>query len=140
MEALIAVLLAWVAHATGLPTDGAAPVVAFVSPVALAEQRHAGVELQRQDTVVGLYLDDSRTILLAEDWDAGDPADVSALVHELVHHLQNVAGLTYWCTGDREALAYQVQAVWLAQFGLTLEESFALDPITLTLATSCSYP
>lgn len=140
MDVLIASLLSWLAQATDLNAVGPAPTVQFASSADLAELRYAGLELQARRDVVGLYVDETRTILLTEGWDAGDPADVSALVHELVHHLQNDAGARYWCSGEREAEAYAVQAEWLAQFDMTLESEFGLDPVTLELTTTCFYP
>lgn len=65
------------------------------------------------------------------------PAESSVLVHELVHHLQKVAGLLYDCAEVREKLAYQAQARWLEHFGTSLAEAFQLDPMTVLVRTNC---
>lgn len=140
MDVLIASLLSWLAQATDLTAVGPAPTVHFATSADQAAVRYGGLELHAGRDVVGLYVDETRTILLTEGWDAGDPADVSALVHELVHHLQNDSGVSYWCSGEREAQAYAVQAEWLAQFDMSLESEFGIDPMTLKLTTACFYP
>jgi hypothetical protein len=58
-------------------------------------------------------------------------------VHEMVHHLQNVAGRQYRCPGAREKLAYRAQERWLGLFGLSLAAAFEVDPMTLRVSTAC---
>ena len=53
--------------------------------------------------VVAVYHDATRTIFLSDAWTGASPADLSVLVHEMVHHLQNLAGLRYECPAAREA-------------------------------------
>jgi Mlc titration factor MtfA (ptsG expression regulator) len=64
---------------------------------------------------------------------------VSVLVHEMVHHLQNMAGTTYGCPAAREKLAYAAQQKWLAQAGQDFFEAFETDPMTLLVRTSCGF-
>jgi hypothetical protein len=89
--------------------------------------------------VNAIYDDASRTIYLPEQWTGATPAEVSLLVHELVHHLQNVAGLKFDCAEAREKLAYSAQARWLELFGKTLVDEFSLDPMTVLVRTNCFY-
>lgn len=70
-------------------------------------------------------------------WTGKSPADVSVLVHEMVHHVQNVAGLKYACPEEREKPAYDAQNQWLALFGRKVTEEFELDPMTLLVRTNC---
>lgn len=67
---------------------------------------------------------------------AGD-VSASVLVHEMVHHLQNLAGLTYACPEEREQLAYAAQQDWLALLGRNLFTDFGSDAFTLTARTHC---
>jgi hypothetical protein len=140
VDHLIAVLTAWLVATSGLPTTDALPKVRHQPSQVLVSLRYGeAAEVQHQD-VAGLYLDETRTIYLEENWDSRNAADVSILVHELVHHLQNVAGLTYDCPGAREKAAYEAQARWLTQFDLTLQSTFGVDDLTLKLATACFHP
>jgi hypothetical protein len=78
-----------------------------------------------------------RTIYLPEGWTGRSPSEVSVLVHELVHHLQNVGGLKFECAGERERPAYQAQSRWLELFDKNLAEEFNLDPMTVLVRTNC---
>ena len=79
------------------------------------------------------------TIYLPADWTGSTPAEVSVLVHEMVHHLQNVANTKFECPQAREQLAYAAQQRWLGLFDRTLEDEFQLDPFTLLVTTRCMY-
>jgi hypothetical protein len=74
---------------------------------------------------------------LQQDWTGETPAEISVLVHEMVHHAQNLGGLEYECPAAREKLAFAVQAQWLSLFGQSLESEFSIDPMTLLVRTSC---
>ena len=84
-----------------------------------------------------VYDDRSRTIYLPADWSASSPADVSMLVHEMVHHLQRFDDVTFACAEAREKLAYEAQAGWLELVGASLEQEFELDPMSLLFLTKC---
>ena len=66
-------------------------------------------------------------------------ADLSVLVHEMVHHLQNIGGIRYECPAAREQLAYLAQDKWLGLFGQDLEHAFEIDKFTLKVSTSCGF-
>ena len=44
--------------------------------------------------------------------------DQSELLHELVHHFQNLHKLKYGCGAEREKLAYELQIAWLREKGV----------------------
>lgn len=67
------------------------------------------------------------------------PAQMSVLVHEMVHHLQSAARLRYACPEEREALAYAAQEQWLRMHGRTLADDFEIDGFTLLASTRCWY-
>jgi hypothetical protein len=91
----------------------------------------------RRNDVLAVYSDTKRTIYLSEHWSGADEAELSVLVHEVVHHLQNAAGLKYNCPGDRERTAYQAQAAWLRQFDKSLESEFGLDGLSILVHSNC---
>jgi hypothetical protein len=127
------------------------PRIEFVSPEAMQAVRHRRAELgqlhplptggsaqpNRASKVVAFYDDAARTIYLAEGWTGKSPAELSVLVHEMVHHVQSVAGLKYACPEEREKAAYAAQREWLALFGRNLMKEFKLDPMTLLVRTNC---
>jgi hypothetical protein len=89
--------------------------------------------------VVAFYDNTTKTIVLADDWTGATPADLSILIHEMVHHLQNVGQLKYVCPEAREHLAYEAQERWLGQFGTDLEKVFEIDGLTLLVRTTCMF-
>lgn len=150
MEILLTVLVTWLAANFDLPSVHEHPRIEFVQPARMAELRYSrlaaaqpGGEAEHRpasatgEAVFAIYDDASRTIFLPKNWTAATPAEMSVLVHELVHHLQNAGGQAYDCAGAREKPAYRAQARWLELFGKTLADEFALDPMTLLVRTNC---
>lgn len=135
MEKLVALLVAWISAGYGLPAPEQTPRVVLSDPAALVASEQAFAQNRR--LVLGAHDDRTGTIHLRHDWDASDPIDVSILVHEIVHHLQQADGRRYACPEAREALAYAAQADWLAAFGHDLMSAFAIDVLTLKLRTEC---
>src|SRR5262245_48393551 len=96
--------------------------------------RH-GVPQRRHGRLCRCHADD----LLPERWTGTTAAELSVLVHEMVHHVQNVGGLKYQCPQEREKLAYMAQDRWLGLFGHNLEADFELDAFSLLVKTRCLY-
>jgi hypothetical protein len=90
-----------------------------------------------QRDVVALYDDAARTIYLPEYWRGVTTVEQSVLVHEMVHHFQNVLGIRHSCPQEREKLAYAAQDRWLARSGHSLVDDFDLDPFSLLVRTTC---
>jgi Domain of unknown function (DUF6647) len=80
-----------------------------------------------------------RTIYLRKEWTGRTPTELSVLVHEMVHHLQNVGGLKYVCPAEREKPAYDAQDRWLSLFGRNLIDEFKLDRMTVLVRTHCLF-
>jgi hypothetical protein len=146
LPVLLPRVAAWL-HATfDLPLTEALPEVAYVSPDHLVALRYGGLGAHANGqktahpapgSVVAVYDDARQTIYLPKGWSGASPAEQSVLVHELVHHVQNRAGLKYDCPAQREKLAYEAQERWLERFGTSLEQEFELDPFTLFVRMSC---
>ena len=142
----------WVSNQFDLPTMHEHPRIEFAPPAKIASLRFTdllsdpGAQVEpnnrapsAQHDTIAIYDDATRTIYLPEGWTGGTPAELSVLVHELVHHFQNVLGLKYECPQEREKLAYLAQDRWLGPFGHSLAEDFALDPFSLFVKTTCFY-
>lgn len=154
MEALLTSIVFWLSAEFGLPVTLAHPRVTEVPRIELASIRltaagpgagrpvaAAGVGVDAGhgwERIVALYDTRSHTIFLADGWRPDSPADVSVLVHEVVHHLQTAAGLRYACPAERERLAYRAQDAWLARFDRSLESEFGIDRMTLLVLTTCT--
>ncbi|MDP2618776.1 MAG: hypothetical protein Q8P46_01135 [Hyphomicrobiales bacterium] len=155
MQMLLTAIVTWLSINFGLPAIYEHPRVEFASAAKMAEVRYGRLASIRPDRVAAeaghsappefghgvqaIYDDRSRTIYLPEGWTGATPAEVSVLVHELVHHLQNIAELKYDCSGAREKPAYRAQARWLEVFGKNLVDEFELDAMTILMRTSCMH-
>lgn len=137
-DPLLILIVTWLATNYGLPANFDLPQVAFVSAERIAEMRWGpGADLRGQREVVAVYHDKRNTIYLPDGWTGRSPAEVSVIVHEMVHHLQKKAGHSFLCPEGRERMAYDAQEKWLGLFGLSLASEFQIDPFTVKVATSC---
>jgi uncharacterized protein DUF6647 len=132
-------VVTWVSNTVGLPANYNLPKIERVSNMKLAAVFH-GSQFVSPGRGLGVYDDDRRAILLPSEWTGSKPEDISILIHEMVHHLQNVAGLQFQCAQEREKLAYIAQEKWLAPFRRSLEMSFGIDPETFLFNTECYIP
>lgn len=146
METLLTGIVTWLSIGFGLPATYAHPRVELVAPekmnaiqIRARMPAHAQGRSAAQRNVVALYDDESRTLYLPEGWTGKTPAEVSILVHEMVHHLQNLGGLKFDCPQARERLAYAAQDQWLARSGQNLMDEFELDALTVLLRTKCMH-
>jgi hypothetical protein len=149
-EALVDAIKTWLSIQFALAAIDRQPRIEFVPSSKIAALRinallsspqstkADGSEFAQHDTVA-IYHDTTQTIYLADDWTGGSPAELSILVHEMVHHFQNMLGLKYECPQAREALAYRAQDQWLGLFGHDLATDFDLDPFSLLVKTKCFY-
>ena len=150
MEMLLKVLVTWLSINSGLPATEDLPQVQFALAEEMAALRLSGAQAAESSAAVpqlvghshelrAIYDDRSRTIYLLDGWSGATPAEVSVLVHELVHHLQKEAALEYDCVEAREKPAYQAQQKWLELFDTDLSAEFQMDPMTILVRTNCIY-
>jgi len=142
----------WISANYDLPYAAEMPRIELVQPAQIHRLRYNALlprqsqaiggehstplpEIQRE--VVAVYDDTSRTIYLPAGWTGASVAERSVLVHEMVHHLQNLAGRRYDCGGAREKTAYLAQRQWLAERGLDLETEFQVDLFTIVALSAC---
>jgi len=137
MNALLTAIVTRLSVHFGLPAIYDHPAIQLLPPAQIVEIRHGTSDSSTRREIVSIYDDATRTIVLPDSWTEETPADLSILVHEMVHHLQNLAGLQYECAASREKAAYAAQAGWLALFGQSLLSEFELDQTTLKLTTQC---
>jgi Domain of unknown function (DUF6647) len=141
---------AWLATNFKLPATAQMPKLRFVPQGKLVEIRHRGAPASHSSVrrsgagvgthaIVALYDASGPTIYLTEQWRSDSPADISILVHEMVHHLQHIGRLPYNCPEARERLAYAAQDRWLAQHGLALDQEFGVDGFTVLARSACSH-
>jgi hypothetical protein len=85
--------------------------------------------------VIGVYDDSTRTIYLPMTWTGQSPAEMSMLVHHMVHHFQSLAGQKFDCAWERERAAYAAQERWLRLHGTNLWSAFEIDSAIFLLSS-----
>jgi hypothetical protein len=144
---LMEAIVTWLSEQFALPHALTYPEVVLASPAAITIFRFTGRLSDRpqdaasvppgQHGIVAAYDATSETIYLPSGWTGRSAAELSVLVHELVHHLQHVGALRYECARAAEELAYAAQEQWLRLFGRSLESEFQIDPFTRLVNTRC---
>jgi hypothetical protein len=152
-QPLLAAISAWLSMEFGLADILRYPEIELVSPNAIIALRYKGLSphapkdvasdsgeaTQQASETMAIYSDHAETIYLTDGWSGRTPADLSVLVHEMVHHFQNVLHLKHECPQEREKLAFMAQERWLGLFGHSLEKDFELDGFSLLGKTRCFY-
>lgn len=136
---LLDVVTLWLVENYGLVAAPELPALVAAPDTALVAMRYGvGAEV-RPGEVVAIYSDDLGTIFVSHSWTGSTPAELSILVHEMVHHLQRAGDMRFACPAEREVLAYRAQNDWLGLFGETLETAFGIDATTLLAGTVCTH-
>lgn len=146
LEPLMRSLMTWAAPATGYPVPESTPRVrfadrcdieAFVFPDASRECDADGEGVQ------AAYEHHSATIYLQTGWSADSLFDVSALLHELIHHMQREVGLTIDTVKcpprDLEKPAYDAQIAWVNATGEDAYEVLGINGLFYVMITSCDF-
>jgi hypothetical protein len=142
-DPLALAIAAWVSEATGLPMPASLPEIRFAAPQDMGPLMHAAALSPMGDgapEIVAFYDTPAQAIYLPSGWTGSTPAELSVLVHEMVHHAQAEAGRRFACPAERERQAYDAQTHWLALFGSDLSREFGMDRMFLLLATTCGMP
>lgn len=143
-------IASWLVQNFNLPPSTRMPTVNFVDPAELIQIRY-GIDNASQDVssarqtgcgeeanaIVALYVAHGPIIYVTKEWRGDNPADVSVLVHEMVHHLQHAGQLHFDCPEARERMAYLAQDRWLADNGKSLAEMFGVDGFTVMARSMC---
>lgn len=136
---LLDTIVLWLTTNFDLPASTDRPALASVSLADLVAMRYGPEATVSPGEVIAVYDDARRTIYLSTGWTGRTPAELSVLVHEMVHHLQSAADMRFACPGEREALAYRAQDAWLGLFGTSLESAFGINAATVLVATACTH-
>jgi uncharacterized protein DUF6647 len=144
MEGLLTAIVLWLSSNFTLPANFDHPRVEFVSATEMAallpkDEQSSIASIQSTSEILSLYNNETKTIFLLDGWQGKTPAELSIVVHEMVHHLQNVGQLKFACPQEREELAYLAQERWLKLFGRDLLRDFQMDSFTILVKSRCPY-
>jgi hypothetical protein len=111
MDTLLVIILSyWLATSQGLLID---------RPVTVEVMSKEDIETLSGRSAYAVYSSVTQLILLSSDVDLNTIRGESILLHELVHHYQNISGLnsTYFCLNQAERLAYTTQKKYIIEKG-----------------------
>ena len=148
-KVIMMVLMTWASAQLGVVVPDTLPEVVFAPPTEIAciakgiEAEDCPSEIDPTKMYArALYNTATRIMYLPNTFDSEKYADVSILVHELVHHVQTEYRLSYLCQGALERKAYDLQAKWLDDHGhdgwQVLETELDIDRFTTFIMTMCN--
>ncbi|NNU82119.1 hypothetical protein HMH01_16905 [Halovulum dunhuangense] len=129
----------WLQSEYQLGRPSAPPDIVAMSSADLIARRYGDGADAGPTGIMALYDAEAGAILVSEGWTGGTVAEISIIVHEMVHHLQREAGTVFACPAERERLAYRAQDDWLKLFGQDLHGAFGIDPALILVATVCTH-
>ena len=129
----------WLVSNFDLPPTENTPELRAMTAADLVALRHGPDSSVSPGDVVAAYDHGSRTIYVIDGWRGHDAAELSVVVHEMVHHLQASAGMRFSCPAERERLAYEAQDAWLQLFAQNLTSALNIDPAALLVSTVCTH-
>jgi hypothetical protein len=135
LDSLIAIYIAWIVARTGLSAPDHPPIH-FVTPAEMA-MRHGSPENSGLD-LQALYNRNKGSIYLPQEWRPNDLRQKSALLHELVHHVQRFNKIELPCLAALERQAYDLQIKWLREQGV--DDPYDLiktNELTVYLVSTC---
>jgi hypothetical protein len=150
-QSLLARIDEWLAANFDLPHAAELPKVEYAPAAKIVALRYKGLVVASSDvtgsipqtalerSTVAIYVDAEKTIYLPDDWSGRSLSELSVLVHEMAHHMQNLGGMRYECLRAREKLAYAAQDKFLELFGRDLENQFDVNPFTILVRSTCVY-
>ena len=137
MEALLFGLLSWIVANSTYAMPSALPAIKYRTQAEMQIMHFCGDEAVcdvktlpsvKNIRIAAIYNSEKREMYLPHGFDFQAPLDQATLVHELVHHLQALAGkfADVSCSGPLEYEAYRIEDRWLAAQGLPVpEKTFA---------------
>jgi len=139
---LLEAIAIWVGAKLEQPVPASLPRLVFkpAGQIAVSRLKQYASEIMQQQgrpNIISIYDSREKIIYLPDAWTGATAADLSVLVHELVHHFQEMHQTKFECDAEHEAKAFELQEKWLRLFGFSLEEEFQIDPFTLLVRTSC---
>ena len=130
-------LIAWIVAKTGWVVQEP-PSIRFVPQTQLVEMYFGGNSSSNDIQIGALYLAKSHIVYLPEKWNPNDLHDRSALLHELVHHLQALNNVKAKCLAAYDRQAFDLQFEWLREQGIQDPYKFIdIDEFTIRLLSQC---
>jgi hypothetical protein len=134
MKEILTALMIWLGANTQFDTNHDIPVVVFL-PQETMEQMFYGDNKYEPDSLHGMYHRDTDTIYLPDTWDRRGPWDLSVLLHEMVHYVQDQNNIVFTCTQEMEKDSWLIQQKYLLEVH---KVKWNYDKLWHLMVSSCS--
>ena len=114
MKEIIMALMIWLGANTNYNVDVPEPTVLFVTQEQLERAYYRG-ESHEGVTLHGIYDTKLNLIMLSDAWDRTKPWDLSVLLHEVIHYVQDVNEIEYTCIAEMEKDSWPLQQQYLKE-------------------------
>ena len=112
MKEILTALMIWLGANTPFNTNYDIPNIRFVTQDQMEQMFYKGSN-KMPNTLHGLYDKESDTIILSDQWDRRKPWDMSVLLHEMIHYLQDQNKMKFNCVANMEKDAWPIQQFYL---------------------------
>lgn len=135
MKEIITALLIWLGANSDFNVNMDIPVVMFL-PQDQMEQRYFG-DTENHGELHGFYDIEQNIIILPNTWDRRDPWDLSVLLHEMIHYVQDQNETEFNCTAEMEKDSWPLQQKYLLEIH---NFKWDYDKLWYLMVSSCSDP
>jgi hypothetical protein len=114
------------------------PSICFVSREQLLKVYHGDGSALNDLQIRALYSARTHQVYLAENWNPADLRDRAALLHELVHQLQQLNNVKAPCLAANEPQAYHLEIEWVREHDIEDPYKFlTIDEFTIRILSLC---
>ena len=135
MKEIITALLIWLGANSDFNVNMDIPMVVFL-PQDQMEQRYFG-DIENHGELHGFYDIEKNIIILPNTWDRRDPWDLSVLLHEMIHYVQDQNETEFNCTAEMEKDSWPLQQKYLLEIH---NFKWDYDKLWYLMVSSCSDP
>jgi len=135
MKEIITSLLIWLGANSDFNVNMDIPVVLFL-PQDQMEQRYFG-DTENHGELHAFYDIEKNIIILPNTWDRRDPWDLSVLLHEMIHYVQDQNETEFNCTAEMEKDSWPLQQKYLLEIH---DFKWDYDKLWYLMVSSCSDP
>jgi len=138
MQTLLIALMVWINANLGYTVELTPPNVEYKTYYQLHTLAYAGeVPFDSVKPVIqALYIEETETIYLPVGFVPKAPEQLAVLVHELVHHIQNLSGKKFKCKAAQELDAYDLQDKFLKTMGMKIED-VGINWLFVAMVSTC---
>ena len=113
MKEILIGLLLWIGSNSHYNTNIPAPTVIFMNEQEMNKVYYKGQEPVGE--LHGFYNLEQDVIILKDTWDRRNPWDLSILLHELVHYVQDMNDIQFQCNMEMEKMSWPLQQKYLIE-------------------------